>query len=340
MSATRALQILLATGACAAILCAVPATQARSGVATGRSGPSVGEPSDRTPNELGRIPILVYHEIGGTEARWRRAGDQFLADLELLYARGYRPIGIGELVDRSIDLPRGMSPVILTFDDAAPSQFRYTERADGTLDIDSTGAVGILLGFARTHPGWRNRAVFCVLTGADAGRAMFGGKGVDGQRVEWRHAKLRHLVALGFEICGHTDWHANLERVAASTVPGHIARGIVAIDSAVPGYRVRSFALPYGAWPDDSALVRAGDWRDVRSGRAVSYRFDAIFEGWGGTIRSPFDPAFDPLRLPRVQVTANLLEQTLDGLDRPGRRYVSDGDPRTVARLPRPAGPR
>jgi hypothetical protein len=117
--------------------------------------------ADRLPNELGRIPILVYHEIGDTEARWRRARDRFRADLEILYDRGYRPVGIGELVDRSFDLPRGLSPVIITFDDGAPSQFRYVQRADGTLDIDSTSAVGLLVEFARTHPGWRNRAVFC-----------------------------------------------------------------------------------------------------------------------------------------------------------------------------------
>jgi peptidoglycan/xylan/chitin deacetylase (PgdA/CDA1 family) len=314
------------------------------GIARPGTPPSIGRergplaaPADRTPDELGRIPILLYHELGDTAARWRRSRTQFRADLELLDARGYRPVGIGEVLDRSIDLPRGVSPVVITFDDAPPSQFRYIERPDGTLDIDSTSAVGMLLDFARTHPEWRNRAVFCVLTGADAGHSMFGGKEVDGQHLAWRHAKLRQLVALGFELCGHTDWHVNLGRVADSTVPGAIARGLLAIDSAVPGYRVRSFALPYGAWPHDSSLARAGRWADPASGRVVEYRFGAVFEAWGGTIPSPFDPAFRPLRLPRVQVTADHLERLLDDLDRHGRRYVSDGDPRTVARPPRAA---
>src|SRR5688500_6562394 len=93
---------------------------------------------DRPPNELGRIPILLYHEFGETEARWRRERGRFRADLELLYSRGYRPVGIGELLDRSIDLPRGLSPVVITLDDGGPSQFRYVERADGSLVIDST----------------------------------------------------------------------------------------------------------------------------------------------------------------------------------------------------------
>ena len=36
--------------------------------------------------------------------------------------------------------------------------------------------------------------------------------------------------------------------------------------------------------------------------------------------------ADDPLKLERVQVYGNSLEQTLAWLEKPGRRYVSDGD--------------
>jgi hypothetical protein len=301
-------------------------------VGLGRSPGHTASPSDtsRSPNELGRIPILVYHTIGETEGRWQRARERFRADLELLYTRGYRPIGIGELVDRRIDVPAGLSPVIITFDDAAPSQFSYLEH-NGVIEIDSNSAVGIWLAFARSHPGWRNRGAFCVLTAADAGHSLFGDRGIDGQRTEWRHRKVRHLVELGFEVCGHTMMHSNLSTSSDARVQEHIARGLVAIDSAVPGYRVRSFALPYGAWPANHEIVRAGTWRDPRSGRVVDYRFDAILEGWGGTVPSPHSPSFDPLRLRRVQVTGKLLEQTLDWLDQSGQRYISDGDPGTIA---------
>lgn len=282
------------------------------------------------PNELGEIPILVYHTLGETEGRWQRARERFRADLELLYRRGYRPIGVGELLDRRIDLPAGLSPVVITFDDAAPSQFSYMAR-DGALEIDSNSAVGIWLAFTQSHPDWPNRAVFCVLTAADAGHSMFGDRGIDGQLSEWRHRKLRHLVELGFEVCGHTMMHSNLGTLSDALVQEHIARGLVAIDSAVPGYRVRAFALPYGAWPANREIVRAGTWRDPRSGRVIDYRFDAILEGWGGTVPSPFSPSFDPLRLRRVQVTGRGLEQTLDWLDQSGRRYISDGNPGIVA---------
>ncbi|HKR08296.1 MAG TPA: hypothetical protein VJS39_03825, partial [Gemmatimonadaceae bacterium] len=98
-------------------------------------------------------------------------------------------------------------------------------------------------------------------------------------------------------------------------------------DSAVPGYRVRTFALPLGIWPKNHELARAGSWRDARTGRVVNYRFDAILEVTGGPARSPFDPKFDPLRLPRVEVFGDALERLLDQLDRSGSRYVASGQP-------------
>ena len=59
----------------------------------------------------------------------------------------------------------------------------------------------------------------------------------------------------------------------------------------------------------------------------ITYRFDAILEVTGGPARSPFDPKFDPLRLPRVEVFGDALERLLDQLDRSGSRYVASGRP-------------
>lgn len=317
MSSTSLLRLILALAAAA-------------GVAAWRRYDARPSDSDPQPNELGRIPILVYHTLGETDARWQRTRAGFQADLELLYARGYRPISVSELVDRRVDLPTGLSPVVITFDDASPSQFSYVER-DGGVEIDPNSAVGIWLAFARAHPGWRNRAVFCVLTAADAGHSLFGDRGIDGQRTEWRHRKVRDLVQLGFEICAHTMMHSNLSRLNEAAIQEQIARGLLAIDSAVAGHRVRTFALPYGAWPANRDIVRAGRWRDPRTGHTIEYRFDAILEGWGGTVPSPFDASFDATRLRRVQVTGRMLVQTLDWLEGSGRRYISDGDPATVA---------
>ncbi len=287
--------------------------------------------ADRAPNELGRIPILEYHLIGDTPGQWQVTPQAFRAQLEMLYERGYRPVNVRDVLDRQLDLPRGLSPVVLVFDDASPSQFRYVEAADGTLPIDSTSAVGILLEFARTHPGWENRAVFCMLPAAEVGRSFFGDKGIEGQKSAWRFPKVRFLHEQGFELCSHTLWHANLAKYDDAFVQEQIARGELAIDSVLPGYDVRTFALPLGVWPKNRELAWRGSWTDPKTGRTVSYDHDAVLLVAGGPARSPHDPKFDARSLPRFIVYDDELRKLLDRLDNEGTRYVSDGDPASIA---------
>jgi hypothetical protein len=113
-----------------------------------------------------------------------------------------------------------------------------------------------------------------------------------------------------------------------------IARGDMAIDSAVPGYKVRTFALPLGMWPKNRPLAWGGSWTDPKSGRTVRYAYDAVLEVSGNPNESPYDPKFDPHSVNRQIMFKNALESTLNQLDKPGPggRYVSDGDPKTVAR--------
>lgn len=292
--------------------------------------------ADRLPNELGRIPVFEYHLITERNGVYERTQHGLRHDLETMYRRGMRPVSMSELVDKKLDLPAGLSPVVLVFDDASPSQFRYIEK-NGRLEIDPSSAVGILLEFNRRHPDWRNRAVFCLLPAAQAGRSFFGDKGIEGQKTEWRFQKVKFLADREFELCNHTLYHARLDK-AGDRVAEFIARGDMAIDSAVPGYRVRTFALPLGMWPKPRDLARTGSWRDPKSGRAVTYSYDAILEVAGGPARSPFDPKFDRTSIPRVQVIGDsAVTRTIDQLERSGQLYVSDGIPGNVARPPQAA---
>lgn len=311
-----------------------PAVSARVAAARAPGLADVGPRTELPPNELGRVPVLEYHLIGAENSRWTNTPERLRSDLEQLWERGYRPVSMRELIDHSFALPAGTSPVVVTFDDASPSQFRYLER-DGKLVIDPTSAVGVWLDFARTHPGWRNRAVFCVLSGAEAGRSFFGDKGIEGQKTEWRQQKIAYLAAQGFEICNHTLWHATLSKYGDAEVQEQIARLLLAVDSAVPGYDIRTFALPLGVWPKHRALAHEGSWTDPKTGKVVEYRHDAVLLVGGGPARSPYDPEFKPLAIPRVQAQGEELRRTLDELDRSASRYVSDGNPGTVAR---PAG--
>ena len=292
---------------------------------------SAGQPvvspdtTKRPPNHMGRIPVIEYHVIGGDKnALYTRTVASFRADLEDVYRRGYRPITIAQMLDKNFsDVPEGMSPVVFVFDDASPEQFRYIEGADGKLTIDPTSGVGIWLDFAKTHPGWKSRGTFCLLNGAAVGHNFFGDKPkFEGQKNEWRFRKVKWLADNGFELCGHTVWHARLDKFPDAVVQEQIARNVMAIDSAVAGYKVRTFALPYGMWPKNRQLAWQGSWTEPKTGQAHSYRFDAVLEVAGGPTRSPYDPQFDPHRITRVQAIGNDIATTLDRLDKEKTRFV------------------
>jgi hypothetical protein len=278
-------------------------------------------------DQRGRIPILEYHIIGdSSKGMFVITRDEFRRDLRLLYERGYRPMTVAQLVARDFStVPAGMSPVVFTFDDASPQQFLYVER-NGRLEIDPNSAVGIWLDFARRHPDWKGKATFCLLSGAESGHAFFGDKErFFGQKKEWRFQKVRWLAENGFELCNHTLWHAQLSKYPDAFVQEQIARLQVAIDSAVPGYKPKTMALPQGLWPKNRELAWRGSWRDPKTGLTTSYDHATVLEVAGGPARSPFDPAFDSRKLPRVIAYRDEVRKTLDRLDNTKTRFVWSG---------------
>jgi peptidoglycan/xylan/chitin deacetylase (PgdA/CDA1 family) len=273
------------------------------------------------PNELGRVMMLEYHRIDTPENRWTRTPDNLRRDLETLYARGYRAISLNDLLDGRVRTPAGKTPVVLTFDDSSPGQFRYLEGY-GEPTIDPDCAVGILEAFARRHPDFGLAATFFVLPGASKPNRLF-------NQPEHEARKLQYLVARGFEIGNHTLWHANLGKYPEPVVRAQIARAQEWITRHVPGYRIRSIALPHGIYPRDPG------WALTGSLNGTTYRHDAILQVAGGAAPSPFASAFDPHRLPRIQVVGADLDRWLAHFDRdPVKRFVSDGDLATVT-IPR-----
>jgi peptidoglycan/xylan/chitin deacetylase (PgdA/CDA1 family) len=268
-------------------------------------------------NELGRFLILEYHLVQEQETRWGRSISNFKQDLERLYQGGYRPVAMADVIDGNIDLPAGTKPVLLTFDDSSPGQFRYLVR-NGKKEIDPDCAVGLLLSFHRQHPDWGRKAVFFVLPEAKQPHKLFG------QR-EYEQDKLKELVALGFEIGNHTLWHANLGKYDDTTVQKQLALSVAEIQKRVPGYAVRALALPFGVYPADLQLAVKGEFK------GSAYRHEAILMVAGGAAPSPFSTGCDLLHLPRIQVPGPDLKYWLAYYERhPGEVFVSDGKAGTV----------
>jgi peptidoglycan/xylan/chitin deacetylase (PgdA/CDA1 family) len=220
------------------------------------------------------------------------------------------------------DVPAGMSPVIFVFDDASAEQFSYIEN-NGKLEIDPTSGMGIWLDFQKSHPDWKNRATFCMLNGGSAGHNFFGdGPKWRGQHRQWRFQKVKWLADNGFELCAHTLWHAMLNKYSDAVVQEQIARNVMGIDSAVAGYRIRTFALPYGIWPKNRELAWHGSWTDPKTGKAHAYNFEAVLEVAGGPTRSPYDSDFNPHSITRIQAVRDDIRKYLDRLDATKARFV------------------
>lgn len=274
--------------------------------------------AQRPANELGRVMILEYHKIDHPEGRWTRTPGNFRADLQRFWEKGYRPVALNDLLDGKVNVPAGTTPVVLTFDDSSPGQFRYLEKS-GAVEVDPDSAVGILEAFAREHPEFGLKATFYVLPAADPPNRLFNQPAYEGR-------KLQYLASRGFEIGNHTLWHANLSHYGEETVRKQLAEAQERIARYVPGYRPRTLALPMGAYP------REIGWAVRGSVNGVTYQHDAILQVAGGAAPSRFSKSFDALRLPRIQAVESEISYWLGYFDKhPEARFVSDGDPLTVA---------
>ncbi len=304
----RGLAVKTALSVAVALVCAAPAG---------------AEPL--APNELGRVMILEYHKIDRPESRWTRTPENFRRDLARLWERGYRLVALNDFLDGKINVPAGTTPVILTFDDSSPGQFRYIER-QGDWVIDPNCAVGILEAFSHAHPEFGHAATFYVLPGADPPNRLF-------NQPELATRKLTYLATHGYEIGNHTLWHATLGHYPERVVRSQIATAQEWIQRHVPGYRPRTLALPLGSYTRD---IR---WAEAGTVNGTTYHHDAILMVAGGAARSPHAKGFDPYHLPRIQALESELDGWLTYFDRhPEERYVSDGDASVVAAPSRSAG--
>ncbi|MBE3590610.1 MAG: polysaccharide deacetylase family protein [Firmicutes bacterium] len=298
-------------------------------------------PGPLAPNEAGQIMVLMYHQIrrDSRDWRWSRTPEGFRQDLEALYERGYRPVNMVDVVRGRIDVPRGYTPVVLTFDDSTEGQLRFLPAAGGSTAppatlkeavarLDPDCAVGILVAFHEEHLDWPLRASFYV----NAGTGPFGPR-------DEGEIKLRLLAALGFEIGNHTYTHENLNALSEEGTRRQLALDQAAVAKAVPGYELLTLALPFGGYPKRPDLLKSGEADGTR------YRNLAFLLVGANPAPSPFLSTFDPYRVPRVQVVdpARKLSATfpytwLAEFDKhPERRFVSDGDPDTVTVPPEAA---
>lgn len=273
----------------------------------------------RRPNELGRIPVIMYHSVDDTRPIDSRGLNvskaTFRKHLAIFQKHGMYPVNMRDLRshDSMSTIPKGMVPVVLTFDDGRKSQFVL--QPDGTPHPDS--AVGIFESFIRTNaPMWQKRASFYVMPQSSHNLEPFQERGM-------ARLKLNYLVDNGYEVGNHTWSHRSLRRMNERQVSSELVRCFYGIRALCPRATMDTLCIPFGEYP------RFATWRQVVKNplRQASDMHTLVLMAWGGASYSPFDKRFDRLRVTRIGVAPNELERTIENLSRTGTWYVSGGTP-------------
>lgn len=273
------------------------------------------DPAAVDADELGRIPVLMYHRLkedgGGPYDRTRQA---FRAELRWLFDHDYVPVVLRDVLDGRIDIPAGTKPVVLTFDDA-PLEHAQFEGGEPVADT----ALGILTDVAADYEQVDPVAVWSVLP------APFGGNEERGRAI------MRRLHERGHELANHSCDHEPLSGRDRADVQRDLACGANLIREAVPDAEVRVLTLPLGRFPDEHEWAHAGDTPEGR------YDHDALLKVGARPARSPFHADFQPLAMPRIRSGDSTRQSDFESafwlarLEAQDSVYVSDGDPQRIS---------
>lgn len=233
--------------------------------------------TNRKPNPNGDVYVAEYHHITAGKGPMFRTPAEFRSDLEALYKRGFRPVTLRSYLRNEMALPKGALPVVMTFDDAHPSQFRMLRNGR----IDPNCMIGIWNKFAETHPDFPVRATFFVLPDLFYQR-------------KWERAKVKWLQRQGCELANHTLRHVALRKQTDARVVEELAKGEEFLESlGVAG--PHTVAYPFGSTPKNFRLMKGVVWKGRK------FEFLGAVLGGANPAPSPNSPKLDPLRIPRIQ---------------------------------------
>lgn len=282
-------------------------------------------------NELGSVPIMMYHGIVNTPSTetkytggnvdkdgYNRTAEAFRGDLEFYYNSGYRMIRLDDYVNGNIDVELGKSPIILTFDDANENNFKVLGEENGKLVIDPNCAIGILEEFKKKYPDFNVTATFFVNGG------LF-------NQEAYNEKILKYLVENGYDVGNHTISHVDFTKVDFNKSVEEVGGVYKLLDDIIPGKYVKIVALPFGSPYKNSH----SNYPAIMEGDYNGYKYKTISTlrvGWEAE-SSCFDVDFTPAFLKRIRAYDNNgvdfdIEMNFKLLE--SKRYISDGDADTI----------
>ena len=281
---------------------------------------------EKNVNELGNVPIMMYHGIIDTEENqytggnvdkngYNRTSKAFREDLEFYYNNGYRMIRLNDYVDGIIDVELGFSPIILTFDDGNQNNFNVLGRnSDGSLQIDPNSAVGILEEFKKKHPDMHVTATFFLMDN------LFNQK-------EYNEDIIKFLINNGYDIGNHTTNHSDFTKISITKTQEVVGKMHQKLGDLLGDKYTKILALPFGSPYKKSHE----NYPYILKGNYNGFEYEtkaALRVGWEPEV-SPFNKNFDKDFLKRCRAYDNNgkefdIEMVFKNLEK--NRYVSDGN--------------
>ena len=281
---------------------------------------------DKKVNELGHVPIMMYHGIVNTTENkytggnvdkdgYNRTSRAFLKDLEFYYEKGYRMIRLEDYINGRIDVELGFSPIILTFDDGNANNFQVKKKnSDGSLEFDENSAIGVLETIKKKYPDMNVTATFFLNGGLC-------------NQPEYNVDIMNWLVDNGYDIGNHTISHVDFTKIGTDKTKYEVGALYQKLENIIPGKYVNIIALPFGS----PYKKTHSNYEHILNGEYEGFKYHtdaALRVGWEGEV-SPFDKAFDKSFLKRIRAYDNNgkefdIEMNFKLLDK--NRYISDGN--------------
>ncbi|MBA2248073.1 MAG: polysaccharide deacetylase family protein [Chloroflexia bacterium] len=288
------------------------------------------------PNELGVIPVLQYHVFVTDETKmdaFTTTIDRFTAQLQWLYDHNFFLISMESFIANEIAAPPGKHPIVFTFDDSSPGQFRFIEGEGGALVPDPLSAIGALEDFIALHPDFGRGGFFAVLPSNCFAMPA------EPDQMPYCDQKLAWLAERGYEVGNHTVGHQDLRDVTDDVFAREVGDAAFWVRDHVPapGSLSDVMVMPYGNYPDkETHQEQRRMMRDGFQYEGQRIRIRAAFMVGAEPSIAPSSTLWDPLFISRIQTSDEVLDHWFEAFtDGSVILYVSDGHPGTIV-LPTP----
>lgn len=290
------------------------------------------------PNELGRVPVFMYHNIVSEDSPrdpsvdpyMYRTRDELWNDMLWLYQHDFYLVGLNGLISGNMDVPLGKHPVVFTFDDASSLHFSVIEGANGGLVIDPDCAVGIMERFYAEYPKFGRGAHFGLVPANKFSWPQH-------EQDDLFETKILWLIDNGYEVGNHTLSHPDLTKIDdeefAWTVSGAVIWGDEFMGADHPGNATRVLTVPFGITPKEKE--HPSKVKMLHEGFTYeNYHIQliGILELTGGSSSSPWSKEWNPMSIPRLPVQNDIFEVFAEIVESGvNQYYTSDGEIETVS---------